>query len=73
MKVLVLTEHPIASKRTNTIKEKLVKAGYEIVEKSFDECESFVGGSFDFVVVDEWTSNQEEFKNLCKNPLDTLP
>lgn len=53
MKALILTEKPTVSKRTNMIKERLVKAGYEVVEKSFDENESFTGCCFDFVVVDE--------------------
>ena len=59
MKALILTEHPIASKRTNMIKESLTKAGYEIVEKSFDECGSFAGDSFNFVVVDELSKTED--------------
>lgn len=71
MKALILTEKPIVSKRTKMIKEHLVKAGYEVVEKSFDENTPFSGCSFDFVVVDEiTTAASKDFKKFCKNPLD---
>lgn len=71
MKALILTETPIGSKHTKMIKERLVKAGYEVVEKSFDENEPFDGLSFEFVVVDEITTvDSEDFRKFCKNPLD---
>lgn len=71
MKALILTETPVGSKRTKMIKEQLVKAGYEVVEKSFDENTHFDGISFDFVVVDELTTaDSKDFKKFCKNPLD---
>lgn len=74
MKALILTETPLVSKRTKMIKEQLVKAGYEVVEKSFDETTSFSGCSFDFVVVDELTiTDSGDFKRFCKNPLDNQP
>lgn len=70
MKALILTETPIVSKRTRMIKEQLIKAGYEVIEKSLDENEPFTRCSFDFVVVDEMVKGHEDFKKLYKNPLD---
>jgi hypothetical protein len=59
MKALILTETLVASKRIKMIKERLVKAGYEVVEKSFDENTPFDGCSFDFVVVDELSKTED--------------
>lgn len=74
MKALILTETPVVSKRTKMIKEQLVKAGYEVVEKPFDKNTPFDGYSFDFVAVDEiTTAYSEDFKKFCKNPLDNQP
>ena len=70
MKVLILTEKPIYSKRTALIKEQLVKAGYEVEQVVFDDNKKFNGLSFDFVVVDEELKDNEDFEKFCRNPLD---
>lgn len=72
MKVLVLTQHPVYSKRTNIIMEKLIEAGYDVEQKVFTENDTFTGISFDFVAVDEEIKDREDFKKYCQNPLDSL-
>ena len=53
MKALILTQHPIYSKRTKIIIEKLTDAGYDVEQKVIMDKEPFTGQSFDFVVLDE--------------------
>ena len=72
MKALILTQHPIYSKRTKIIMEKLIEAGYDVEQKVFSDKEPFTGQSFDFVVVDEEIKDREDFKKYCQNPLDSL-
>ena len=72
MKALILTQHPIYSKRTDIIMEKLIEAGYNVEQKVFTENDFVHGISFDFVAVDEEIKDREDFKKYCQNPLDSL-
>lgn len=61
MKALILTEHPVYSKRTKIILDKLIEAGYDVEQKVFSENEPFTGCLFDFVVVDELSKSSGDW------------